>query len=265
MYEFHKDKSRYFDMQYKTGRDYILPFITDLLPRREQLHILEIGCAEAGVLKAFTELGHKCVGIELSEWRTALAKKYMQKEIREGLISFLNRDILEINPSEEFKDLFDVVILKDVIEHINNQEEFIKTLKKFIDPDGIVFFGFPPWYMPFGGHQQIAHNKWLSKLPYFHLLPKPVYKWVLKIAGEPDIKIQGLLEIKETGISIERFEKIVKSSGWKIEKKKYWLFNPIYKWKFGVKARRVFPLFSSIPFIRNFWTSAIYYAIKQRN
>ena len=55
----------------------------------------------------------------------------------------------------------------------------LTTLKILLKDKGQIFFGFPPWYMPFGGHQQVAHKKWTSKLPYYHILPMPIYKAIL--------------------------------------------------------------------------------------
>ncbi|MDR9418405.1 class I SAM-dependent methyltransferase [Gracilimonas sp.] len=261
MYEFHKDKDRYFNMQYKTSKEYIVPFVKEFMPNKKPLRILEIGCAEAGVLKAFTELGHQCVGIELSGSRVELARNFMQKEIQDGQIRFIIEDIYDIDPAKEFDELFDLVILKDVIEHIHNQERFMGELKKLIKPDGYVFFAFPPWYMPFGGHQQLANNKVLNKLPYYHILPDGFYRLILKAGKETDQKIEGLLEIKSTGITIEQFQKIAVENDWVINKKKYWLFNPIYQWKFGVKPKGLYPAFQKIPFLRNFWTTAAYFLI----
>src|SRR5690606_22371864 len=74
---------------------------------------------------------------------------------------------------------FDLIIMRDVIEHIPNQELFMKYVKKFLKSDGKFFLAFPPWQNPFGGHQQVCRNNLLSKLPWFHLLPKNLYKLVL--------------------------------------------------------------------------------------
>ena len=71
-----------------------------------------------------------------------------------------------------------------------------------------------------------------------------------------------MLEIKSTGISIERFEKIIKNSGLSIIAKKSFLFNPIYKYKFGLEVRSVAGIFSKIPYFRNFYTTAVYYIVK---
>jgi len=67
MFEFHQDKRTYFDYQYRTAKEYILPFVRKNHPLPQAAKVLEIGCGEAGVLKAFLEEGCECVGIELHE------------------------------------------------------------------------------------------------------------------------------------------------------------------------------------------------------
>ena len=49
MFEFHKNKPKYFQHQYLTARDYIVPFVEEDLVLNDQTRVLEIGCAEAGV------------------------------------------------------------------------------------------------------------------------------------------------------------------------------------------------------------------------
>jgi len=131
-------------------------------------------------------------------------------------------------------------------------------MKGFLNPGGVIFFGFPPWQMPFGGHQQINKGKLLSKIPYYHLLPAFIYKAILKLGKED---VAEMMEIKETGISIERFEKIAKTTGYTILNKTHYLFNPIYEYKFGLKPRVQSKLISSIPWVRNFFTTCVYYLI----
>lgn len=149
-----------------------------------------------------------------------------------------------------------------MIEHIHDQRAFILKLREFLKPNGLIFYAFPPWQMPFGGHQQVAQGKITSKLPYYHLLPMPLFKGFLKIFGESEQKIANLVEIKQTGISIEQFEKLVKKSDFEIINKTHFLFNPIYKYKFGLKPRIQSGFISAIPFVRNFFTTGVYYLTK---
>jgi 2-polyprenyl-3-methyl-5-hydroxy-6-metoxy-1,4-benzoquinol methylase len=261
MFDFHKDKERYFNMQKETSVNYVIPFIEDCIDLSEPKAILEIGCAEAGVLKAFTDFGHDCTGIELQKDRVEIAKTFFEKELANGQIKFLVKDIMKIDIDNEIGHRFDLIILKDVIEHIPDQALFINKLKDFLNPGGIVFFGFPPWQMPFGGHQQMARSKFLSMLPYYHLLPKPLYKSILKSAKEQEKVVKELLEIKDTGISIERFKKITQKAGFQLKKQKLFLINPIYKYKFNLKPREQFGIVSIIPGIRNFFSTCAYFVI----
>ena len=74
MYEFHGDKRRYFDMTYEVTKNHIVPYIDGYFPIKQDMNVLEIGCGEAGVLKAFLEKGCRCTGIELDPSRIEYAK-----------------------------------------------------------------------------------------------------------------------------------------------------------------------------------------------
>lgn len=263
MFDFHSDKDVYFNFQFKTSKEYIIPFIDSIEPIKQDYKVLEIGCAEAGVLKAFTDLNIKCFGIELSPSRTKLAKNYLSSEVEAGLISFLSKDIYDVDILNDIGFKFDLIILKDVIEHIPNQKNVLHRLSDFLEEDGKIFFAFPPWQMPFGGHQQVCKSKVLMFLPYFHLLPMKVYTSILKLFGETPNAIKELKEIKETGISIERFEKILKEENYTTLAKQLFLINPIYKYKFGMKVVTQFAVIAKIPVLRNFLSTCAYYLVKK--
>lgn len=260
-FEFHRDKTRYFEYQYLNSKTYVLPFIEETRAVTPELKVLEIGCAEGGVLKAFTERGCDCVGVELSASKVENAHRFMREEVESGKVKFICQNIYDVDFESEFRHAFDLIILKDTIEHIPHQENIIDYLKKLLRPEGIVYFGFPPWYTPWGGHQQVCQSKALTILPYFHLLPMPLYKAVLKVFGESEGKIQELIEIKETGISSGRFESIVKQTGYIILKKRFFLVNPIYQYKFGWKPRNQAKWLEKIPVIRDFVSTTVYYTI----
>ena len=258
----HTDYKIRYQQQLDNARQYVLPFIAQSVPVSAALTVMDIGCGEGGVLIPFLELGCNAVGIELDEVKSGYAKNLLAEYISKGQVEIVNQNIYEEAALDRFSGQFDLILLKDVIEHIPDQERFIPYLKKFLKPGGQVFFGFPPWYMPHGGHQQVCKSKFLSVLPYFHLLPNPIYKAILKLSGEYDPVINELLENKATGISIERFERIVKASGFTIPAKIFYLINPIYQYKFGIKPRKQFGILSAIPYLRDFLTTCVYYMIK---
>jgi SAM-dependent methyltransferase len=260
--EHHLDATLRHKQQVDNSRDYVLPFIAQEFPQLEGLRVMEVGCGEGGVLTPFLERGCNCVGVDLAPDRIELAKTFLQKYLDGGQLKLIAKNIYDLDFLGEFRHSFDVIILKDAIEHIPDQEKIIGHLKELLTPRGQVYFGFPPWYMPHGGHQQICANKFLSMVPYIHLLPKPLYKGLLRLFGEGDDVVVDLMEVKSTGISIERFERIVKRQQYKITQRRFYLINPIYKYKFGVSARKQWGPIAAIPFFRNFVTTCMYYMIK---
>jgi len=256
MQERHKNRLMYFKEQAITTEKYVIPFIEEVKPLQMGMKILEIGCGEGGNLKPFLDMGYHCTGVDLNAEQIANAHRFFSGHPHENRLTLIKKDIYEIHTTERY----DIIILRDVIEHIHNQERFMAFLKMFINPGGVVFLGFPAWQMPFGGHQQICVSS-ISKLPWVHLLPVKLYASLLRKAGEKEGTIKGLLEIKETGISLERFERILQVEKYTVLKKEYWFIQPNYEVKFHLKKLRVPPLLRSIPWVRNFYTTAGYYVV----
>lgn len=256
MQERHKNRLLYFNEQAITTKQYVIPFIESVCPLKPEMRILEIGCGEGGNLKPFLDEGYPCTGIDLNAAQIANARRFFAGHPHEEKLTLIERDIYDIENPERY----DIIMLRDVIEHIHNQERFMAFLKKFINPGGVVFFGFPAWQMPFGGHQQICVSR-ICKVPFIHLLPKKWYAALLRKAGEKESTVQALLEIKETGITLERFERILNKENYTVLKKEYWFIQPNYEVKFHLKKRRVLPLLRSIPYLRDFYTTAGYYVV----
>ncbi|MEZ4978326.1 MAG: class I SAM-dependent methyltransferase [Chitinophagales bacterium] len=257
----HRDK--YFKEQDLTTRKYVVPYLASQKKLSSNLRILEIGCGEGGNLPFFLEANMDVVGVDLNTSQIERARSLLAEDLNENnKLLLLHQNIYDVSPKEIGQ--FDIIMLRDVIEHIPNQEKFISFLKDFLKKDGIVFFGFPPWYMPFGGHQQGCDSA-LKKMPYFHILPAFLYSFILKVFGEKDYKIENLLQTKATGISIERFKKIVKQSNWQILDETLYLINPNYEVKFSLKPRKQFKLIAMLPFIRNFFTTCAYYIISPKS
>jgi len=257
----HLDPLQYINEQILSTQKYIVPFIRQFKSIDETVRVLEIGCGEAGNLKPFLDLGCQCTGVDFSTPKIEKGKAFYATHPFAKNIKLISEDIYK---TTEFHSQFDIIIVRDVIEHIHDQDKFLALMKDLMAPNGVAFFAFPPWQNPFGGHQQICESKILSLLPYYHLLPKSLYKAFLKLFGESDGKIGGLLEIKETGISLERFEKLVKKNGYKQLTKTLYFINPNYEVKFGLKPRKLTPVFAKIPYLRNFLSTCGYYLIARK-
>jgi SAM-dependent methyltransferase len=251
----HTDTQRYFNEQIYTTEKYVIPFIELVKPLAPGMKVFEIGCGEGGNLKPLADKGCKCVGVDLNESKILKGQKLFEGNDNIELIS---EDIYKM---PDYFGKFDILIIRDVIEHIHDQDRFMGFIKQFLNQGAVIFVAFPPWQNPFGGHQQMCRNKLLSVLPYFHLLPVFMYKGLMKLFGESEGTIRGLLEIKETGISLERFEKICAGNHFTVQHKILYFINPNYEIKFGLKPRKTYKLLDCIPYLRNYYITCGYYLL----
>jgi SAM-dependent methyltransferase len=258
MQERHTNRSQYFKEQGECVQKFVLPYILKYSNNKEEsakCRVLEVGCGEGGNILPFLEAGYDCCGIELSEASYNCAVEFYADHPRKTKLQLIHNDVYHVTP-QETNGKFDIVFLKDVIEHIPNQERFMNHLKQFLAPNAVVFFAFPPWRMPFGGHQQVSHSKWVSHFPYIHLIPIPI----LKLFGVSKRDIDFLIDIAKTGISINRFERILRTEKYSILQRTHWLINPNYEVKFGLKPRKLWRI-GQLMHIKDFYTTAMYYLI----
>lgn len=265
MLKVHADRRLYFEQQYMNTQKYIVTFIDEVFKLNSGMEVLEIGCGEGGVLKAFVDIGMTGVGVDLHTYKFDLAVQFLEEYIKEGRISLINKDIYSPELFDQFKKRFDLIILKDTLEHIFDQERLIGYLRGFLNDKGMIFLAFPPWFMPFGGHQQMCNNKFLANLPYYHLLPSFIYKALLETFNEDSGLIEDLLNIKKTQISLQRYKKILTKKGFKTVREQLYFINPNYEIKFNIRSRKLNKVIGRMPYFRDFVTTTIYSLIQKEN
>lgn len=269
MQERQRDRARYFRELASTSERYFIPYLSDFMRIESGMNVLEIGCGEGGNLLPFAERGCRVTGVDLASGKIDNARKFFAAEGQDG--TFIASDIFKV---KELEASFDLIICHDVLEHIGDKFRFMCDLGKYLRQGGIVFMAFPAWQMPFGGHQQICRSRFLSRLPFFHLLPKPLYRAVLKAGGEEEYRIRELLEIKDTRLSVEQFERMLQQKGKRTDAsmdairpleildRRLWLINPHYEAKFGLKPRLLARPVAAVPYLRDFFTTSCFYILK---
>lgn len=257
MQERHTNRSRYFEEQAQTTRSYYIPYIKkfmDDLPAK----VLEVGCGEGGNLLPFAESGCEVVGVDIAASRIKQAQTFFTDKNQKGF--FIASDIFQLKDTQND---FPLILIHDVIEHIENKARFLSDIKGFLSSDGLIFIAFPAWQMPFGGHQQIAQGKIISHLPFIHLLPRLLYKWLLQISGEDEATVNELIDIKGTKCSIEAFRDIVQKTDYQIVDQQLYFINPHYEVKFGLSPRKLSKIISAVPYLRNFFSTSCFYILKK--
>lgn len=253
------DRRIYFEELAHTSKEYISKYISAYKEIKSDYLIMEIGCGEGGNLVPFAELGCDVYGIDISPGKIANAIKFFKNEGIKGKFICCDFTLFDIEPHI---GRYDIIIIHDVIEHIEpeDKQEFLSRAKALLNPSGVIMSAFPSWKMPFGGHQQICRSP-LCRLPFIHLLPERWYERYLKVCNEKNDKVNELLSIRRSRMSIEGFESLCCRTGLKIRDRTLWLINPHYKVKFGLRPVKLHKYISYGKWIRNHLSTSCFYIL----
>jgi SAM-dependent methyltransferase len=243
----HSDPELYFNELSRTMEKYVLPPLEKYLNVKPGLKVCEVGCGIAGNLNPFAKRGCTVYGIDIEERKI----KSSQKLLAGNQVHLIVADILKFESDTQF----DLIILRDTIEHIYDKKLLLEKIYVMLKPNGFLYIAFPPWRMPFGGHQQICRNRFFSQLPYYHLLPSFIYPRFLKFFGENEEVRNGLKRDQATGISIAGCRRILKNQGFVTREETRYLINPHYEMKFGLRPRKL-ARFLQVPWLQDFYTTA---------
>ncbi len=203
--------------------------------------VLDVGCGDGGFSAAFAEAGASCTGVEVRDfkWETSHAN-----------LRFIQQDILAADAQSILGEDYDIIILRDVIEHISrsSKNQFMASLRKFTSSGGIILMTFPPFYSPFGLHQQTFLKSFLKKIPYLSWIPGPILDVLLKILSESDKARADVKEIRECQMTLRRFKKMVRQLNYPIDQEKYYLVRPSHELRYGWKLRE--SRLANIPLLR---------------
>lgn len=111
--------------------------LIDLITKKENPRVLEIGAGYGETLTYLKESGmaKEVVGVDLFFNES-------KKDSYERLDNFIFGDIEKLS-LQEYDKYFDVIILADILEHLNNPKELLKKLKKNLKMDGEIVASIP--------------------------------------------------------------------------------------------------------------------------
>lgn len=139
-----------FDRNYSLFiRDDVIRFIEE--PQNNRFKALEIGCAcGATLLKIKNRFKHSSVfGIEINESAAEIAKTVAQ---------VTSSDIEKENLSYE-KNIFDYIILADLLEHLRDPWNILKNISQYLSPGGKVILSIPN-VMHFSVISNLLNGRW---------------------------------------------------------------------------------------------------------
>jgi O-antigen biosynthesis protein len=94
-----------------------------------------VGCSEGLLSKRMYQNNCTVVGIEL-ETEAALKAKNFCKEVIIG-------DVESVNLNREYLNYFDVIVFADILEHLEDPLEVLKTFKNYLNDEGHIIISVP--------------------------------------------------------------------------------------------------------------------------
>ena len=250
----------YWAYQNVLAEDYYIPYVnlysSNIKNDLASINILDVGCGNGGFLNAFKKNFKKSTNVDGID-----IKKFSSWNNKPANYNIHN--ILKDN-NNAYSKKYDLVILRDVIEHIElkDKEEFMKIVAGFIKPTGEILATFPPYLSPFGLHQQAIMKSFLKYIPYLSLIPKKILKVVIKYFESEDIWLK-IEEIINSGMSISNFKKILKNTNLKIINDTYFTIRPSHEIRYGLKTIKS-PL-GHFPLLREFLILGTCFILKNKN
>lgn len=237
----------YWGYQYELGKTELVPYLIKNNAFKPGFSVCEIGSAEGGALHALVEAGaENALGTDIVQSRLDMGKTI--SDLASLKVEYTYHNIITEDVKPEWKNSFDLVILRDVIEHLDEPNTALTNIKKLLKPGGMLFITFPPYYSPYGGHQHTLAGNFVTKLPYIHLLPKALFFNMINSGRPQDIgEVKRLKDIKLTA---GKMKKAAIDTGYSVFHEDYYLIRPVFKMKFGLPPIKLTPI-SFIPCVKS--------------
>ena len=173
----------------------------------KNFRILDMGCGGGLTCEPLAKLGANVTGIDFIKENIEIAKKHSFKSKLH--INYLNQDLDQIS----LKNKYDVVLILEVIEHMEDWKLLIKKIKNILTPKGKLIIS-------------TINKTYLSKI-FAILIAENLLKWVPKNTHNYDKLIKHEDLIKELNKNDLKFKNITGmnyhpiSREWKLSKDKY--------------------------------------------
>ena len=160
----------------------------------------------------------------------------------------------------KIKSRFDVIVMRDTIEHIPDRNSAFENISSLLKPGGYLYITFPTRFSGFAGHQQNCKS-FIKFVPYLHYLPAFVLKPIGKILGESSELIEEILHNYKIGLSMRAFEKYYKKFKFVPVVKDLFFSRPIFNIRYNIRTIR----FPNLIVLRELFGFGCEYLLRKEN
>lgn len=246
--------------QARLASEYLIPTLGDWSVSLTGKRFFEAGCGDGGCAAEFHRSGCQVTAVDIDERIVGIARALNDKE---GMsfgtyVGDINREDcpgLDEGP-------FDIILMRDVVEHLEDLAAALTIMRQNLTESGVLFVVFPPYYSPYGAHQQILPRKTVgfipyNKLPYIQLLPDRLF--AAMTSGDSPFN-EEVARLRDIRLTIRGFEHDVRQAGLNVLHRKYYLTRPTHRLRYGVPVVGA-SILGRIPFLNELAVTACYYLL----
>jgi 2-polyprenyl-3-methyl-5-hydroxy-6-metoxy-1,4-benzoquinol methylase len=158
--------------------------------------VLEVGCAAGHVTRILASRGCDVTGIEVD----ASAARSAEEHAREVLVADLDVDDYMAKLEDQ---VFDVVLLGDVLEHLRDPLHAMRSFKKLVEPHGYIVASLPNI-----AHVDVRLALLQGRFQYgdWGLLDRTHLRFFTRTSGEQLLRDAGLLPVEVRRVFVPAFE-----------------------------------------------------------
>jgi SAM-dependent methyltransferase len=249
--------------QYVLGTQFLIPVLRKWGIEPCGKSVLEIGSGNGGCGAAFHAAGAAVTALEIDARLVTVSRELNQRD--GAAIDVYAGDICDPGCPAFERGPFDIIMMRDVLEHIADARRVLANIGDNLSPGGTAFIVFPPYYSPYGAHQQILPARRVlhvpfNKLPFLQLLPDRLFSWM---ADGADSQSREVMRLRGIRLTIGAFERLVKESGFGIRERTCYLSRPTFKLRYGLPVIEA-SFLGGIPGLRELAVTAVYYLLERR-
>ena len=132
----------------RARRDNVYEVLKKYCDKPQKVKLLDFGCASGYFVGQLTERGYNAVGLDSSPEAIEIGHK-------EGI---KNISVIRDKHIDFPDNYFDIALLLDVIEHLEDESWALKEVERVVKPGGIVVITVPAFMFLWGVMDEVAHH-----------------------------------------------------------------------------------------------------------